>query len=94
MHGYRRFGDSVKYFKKLVDHLSQEPLQKMCLSDPSRTPSKKVQTLVEEGLRACAIDKNSIMGKHSMASATDWAQVRVSYHTSVMYGLKTYVCYF
>ena len=77
MHGYRVFGGAVKYFTPLVDYLAQKPLEKMCLSDPSRTPSKEVQALVELGLRECVIAKNSVMGKHCMTSAEDWEEVRM-----------------
>ena len=87
MHGYRVFGGSIQYFTKLVDHLAQNPLEKMCLSDPSLKPSKEVQALVELGLRECAMARNSVMGKHCMTSGKDWEQVR-------MYGFKTYVCSF
>jgi hypothetical protein len=74
-HGYRVFGDAVKHFPGLVKHLKKHPEEKACLTNHKIKPSIKMQCLVEKGLRKCAKDPQSLMGKNAMASAEYWGMV-------------------
>ena len=74
-HGYKVFGNAIKYFPTAIAHFEANPNDKLCLTNHKREPSMALKRLVEEGLRACGNDKQSVMGKNAMASEEDWRAV-------------------